>query len=203
MRLDERLNSITHMIGSAFALVATIVLLAVTAGTDVVRVAAVSVYGGAMFFLYLASTLYHSLSGRAKKVFQRLDHIGIYLLIAGTYTPFAIVMLGGTWGWTLFAAAWTLAIIGIVLEATLKDRAGPISSVLYLVMGWMAVVAIRPLLETLDAGTLLWIAAGGVFYTGGFGIMAVKSIRLRHEIWHFFVLGGSACHFIAILLYLR
>lgn len=202
MHRGERLNSITHLVGSALALVATVVLLFLSAGTDLLKVVAFSIYGGTLAFLYLASTLYHSLRGRAKEVFRRLDHIGIYLLIAGTYTPFAIVMLGGAWGWSLFAVVWALAIVGIVLEAVLRDRAGPVSSVLYLVMGWLAVVAVKPFIEAVSLGTLGWIGAGGVFYTAGFGIMAIKSLRFRHEIWHFFVLGGSACHFVAAVLYL-
>lgn len=203
MYRGERLNSITHLVGSAAALVASIVLITLTAGTGVLRVIAFSVYGFTLVFLYLASTLYHSLQGRAKKIFQRIDHIGIYLLIAGTYTPFAIVMLGGAWGWSLFGVVWTMAIIGITCEAVLGDRAGGISSVLYLVMGWIAVVAVRPMIQALDVSTLAWIAAGGLLYTSGFGIMAIKTFRLRHEIWHFFVLGGSTCHFVAMLLFIR
>lgn len=203
MRPGERLNGITHLVGAALALVGLGVLIALVVPTmSALRIVAFSVYGLTLFFMYLASTLYHSLIGRAKEIFHRLDHIGIFLLIAGTYTPFATVMLGGAWGWSLFAAVWALAAAGIIFETTLKDRARPISSVLYLVMGWLAVLAIRPLIDALDLGTLAWILAGGILYTAGFGVMMVKSLRLRHEIWHFFVLGGSACHFVAIVLYL-
>lgn len=204
MRPGERLNSISHLVGTALAVAALIALVVLTARSgSALKIAAFSIYGVSLVFLYLASTLYHSLAGRAKQIFKRLDHIGIFLLIAGTYTPFAIVMLGGPWGWALFGTVWALAAVGIVLEAVFGDRVSAVSSVLYLAIGWLAVLAVKPLVNTLDLGTLLWVGTGGVLYTAGFGLLAIKSLRVRHEIWHFFVLGGSACHFVAMFLYVR
>lgn len=203
MRSGERLNSVSHLVGTALAVVALVTLVALTARSgSALKIVAFSIYGFSLVFLYLSSTLYHSLAGRAKEIFKRLDHIGIFVLIAGTYTPFAIVMLGGTWGWTLFVTVWALAAVGIVLEAVFGDRVGGVSSVLYLVMGWLAVVAVKPLIDALNLATLAWVAAGGIFYTAGFGLLAIKSLRARHEIWHFLVLGGSACHFVAMIRYI-
>lgn len=203
MRRGERINGITHLVGASLSLVGLVVLGVLVVPTmNALRIFAFGIYGFSLLFLYLASTLYHSLIGRAKRVFQRLDHMGIYLLIAGTYTPFAIVMLGGRWGWLIFGAVWGLAATGIVLEAVLKERAGGISSVLYLVMGWLAVVAFRPFMSAISPAMAAWVVSGGILYTAGFGLLAAKSLKVRHEIWHFFVLGGSACHFVAMLLYL-
>lgn len=204
MYRGERFNSISHLVGAVLALAALVLLVvAASRAGDPWRIVSFSVYGATLVSLYLASTLYHSFRGRAKAVFQRLDHVAIYLLIAGTYTPFALVTLRGAWGWTLFGVNWGLAIVGIVAEFVPRNRWRWISSVLYLVMGWLALVAFGPLVRALAPAGLAWLVAGGVVYTLGFVAYAWKSLPRHHEIWHVLVLGGSGCHFVALLLYVR
>lgn len=203
MRRGELLSTISHLVGAALSLPAAVVLVVGSSlAGDAWRIVGAAVYGSSLLFLYLASTLYHGLRGRAKAVFKRLDHIGIFLLIAGTYTPIILLTLRHSpWGWSLLGTVWGLALVGITLEAVFGDRINTVSSVLYLVMGWLALVAFRPLVAALPFGGLAWLVAGGVLYTGGFVFLALRSIRWRHEAWHVFVLGGSACHFLAILVY--
>lgn len=203
MRRGELLSTISHLVGAALSLPAAVVLVVGSSlAGDAWRIVGAAVYGSSLLFLYLASTLYHGLRGRAKAVFKRLDHIGIFLLIAGTYTPIILLTLRHSpWGWPLLGTVWGLALVGITLEAVFGDRINTVSSVLYLVMGWLALVAFRPLVAALPFGGLAWLVAGGVLYTGGFVFLALRSIRWRHEAWHVFVLGGSACHFLAILVY--
>ena len=152
--------------------------------------------------LYTASTLYHAArSPRAKKIFKTLDHSCIYLLIAGTYTPFTLVTLRGSWGWTLFGTVWGLSLFGIIFKIFFVYRFKILSTIVYLIMGWLAIVAIRPLASALSTGGLLWVVAGGFFYTFGVVFYLGQKIPFHHSIWHMFVLGGSACHFVAIMLY--
>lgn len=161
------------------------------------------VYGGALVFLYSISTLYHSLQGRAKQFFLRLDYIAIYLLIAGSYTPFTLITLHGPWGWWLFGIIWGLAALGITLELLIGKKTHTPSLVLYLIMGWMILIAIDPLIEVLPTRGLFWLAAGGALYTGGvFFFLKDDKFKHFHGIWHLFVLGGSICQFICIALYL-
>jgi len=152
--------------------------------------------------LYVASTLYHSVRGRAKSLLQKFDHCSIYLLIAGSYTPFALVSLRGPWGWSLLAAVWTLAVVGIAQEIWFAKGARVLSLVIYLLMGWLAVVAVMPLWEALTPSGFAWLVAGGLFYTVGIIFyVADQRIRHGHGVWHLFVLGGSSCHFFTVLFF--
>jgi len=203
MYYGERLNSFTHLAGTVLAAVGAPVLIVLAARTgDVWKIVGCSIYGAALFLLFGASTLYHSVRGRAKVVLRKLDHCSIYLLIAGTYTPFALVTLRGPWGWTLFGLAWGLAAIGMAQEFVFGKGARHLSIVIYVVMGWMAVAALRPLATGLGAPGLAWLLAGGLLYTGGIVFYVLdERVRHFHGVWHLFVLAGSAAHFIAIAFY--
>jgi len=199
----ERFNSISHLIGAALALagLAVLVVFAALQG-DPWKIASFSIYGASLFMLYTLSTLYHSLRGRAKVFFQKLDHVAIYLLIAGSYTPFTLVTLRGAWGWTLFAIIWGLAIVGIIVDSLHKEGTRTLQMVIYLLMGWLILVATYPLINALPGGGLVLLVLGGVFYTSGIIFYALdRRINHAHGIWHLFVLAGSISHFLAILLY--
>ena len=203
MYRGERMNSITHLIGTVLAL-AGLVVLVVIAGQqgDSWKIVSFSIYGIALVVLYFFSTLYHSIQGVSKKVFQKIDHSAIYLLIAGTYTPFTLVTLRGTLGWFLFAVIWGLALIGIVQDLLHGTGRRILSVVIYLVMGWLALFAIRPLMAALPGAGIIWLVAGGICYTVGVLFYALdKRIIYGHEIFHLFVLAGSACHYVTILVY--
>lgn len=199
----ERFNSISHLIGSAAALVGTACLIVVAARQgDPWKVVSFSIYGVSLILLYGFSTLYHSLAGRGKAVFRTLDHLAIYLLIAGTYTPFTLVTLRGPWGWSIFSVVWGLAVFGIVLD-TLGTR-GPriVPVVIYLVMGWLIVMALKPLMARLAPSGGVWLLVGGLFYTLGVFFYALdKRVRHFHGIWHLFVIAGSLCHYVTIYWY--
>jgi hemolysin III len=166
------------------------------------KIVSFSIYGASLFLLYTLSTLYHSLRGRAKQIFMKLDHVAIYLLIAGSYTPLTLVTLRGAWGWTLFAIIWGLAIVGIIVDGLHKEGSRTIQMIIYLLMGWLILVALYPLIEALPAGGLLLLALGGVFYTSGIIFYAIdERMKHAHGIWHLFVLAGSISHFLAMLLY--
>ncbi len=198
----ERLNSITHLIGAAAALAGLVVLVVLAARQgDEWKIISFSIYGGTLFFLYAVSTLYHSWRGKAKRLFQKLDHIAIYLLIAGTYTPFTLVTLHGAWGWSLFGIIWGLAIVGIIQEAWPKKGPRALSMIIYLLMGWLILVALKPLLHALPLAGFVWLVAGGLCYTVGIVFYALDHKRHFHGIWHLFVLAGSASHFVSVLLY--
>ncbi|KAB8044667.1 PAQR family membrane homeostasis protein TrhA [Janthinobacterium aquaticum] len=199
----ERFNGISHAIGALLAVVGGVILIVAAARTgDPWKIVSCSVYATMLLTLYLTSTLYHSVRGKAKPVLQRLDHCAIYLLIAGTYTPFMLVSLRGPWGWSLFGVVWGLAVIGIVQEWLFAKGARIVSLVIYIAMGWLVVIGIKPLLAALDTRAIAWLVAGGLSYTGGIGFyIADGRLRHAHGIWHLFVLVGSMCHFIAILLY--
>ncbi len=155
-----------------------------------------------MVLLYLASTLYHSTTHEAaKQLFRLFDHTAIFLLIAGTYTPFALGVLRGPWGWSMLTAVWTLAIVGITLKIIARTRHSRISIVLYVLMGWLAVVATKPILELIPLPGILLILAGGIAYTGGLAFFAAHRIRYHHFIWHLFVIAGTICHYFAVLWY--
>lgn len=203
MYRGERLNSYTHLAGLVLAAIGAPLLVALAARSgDASKIVGCSIYGAALFLLFGASTLYHSLRGRAKAILRKLDHCSIYLLIAGTYTPFALVTLRGAWGWTLFGLAWGLALLGIVQEFVFGKGARRLSILIYLVMGWMAVAALRPLAAGLGAPGLAWLLAGGLLYTGGIVFYLLdERVRHFHGVWHLFVLAGSAAHFIAIAFY--
>jgi len=205
MYQGERFNGFSHLVGAALALAGAVVLVVIAArAADPWRIVSFSVFGATLLSLYTVSTLYHSTRGRAKTFFRRLDHCAIYLLIAGTYTPFALVTLRGTLGWTLFGLAWGLAALGIAQEFWLGKGARLVSLLIYLVMGWMGAVALSPLAASLGPVGVAWLLAGGLLYTGGIVFYAFdERIRHFHGIWHLFVLGGSASHWLAVALYVR
>lgn len=199
----EKLNAWTHLVGAVLALIGAVVLVVLAARTgDPWKIVSVSIYGATLVLLYSCSTLYHSFRGRAKEIFQKLDHLSIYLLIAGSYTPFCLVTLRGPWGWSLLAVVWGLALLGGVQELCMRSEARTLSMVIYIVMGWAVVVALVPMLEALGVAGFAWVAAGGVFYTGGI-VFYVLDTRLRHAhgVWHLFVMAGSAAHYFAVLFY--
>jgi len=199
----ERFNSISHLVGAALALAALVVLVVFASlQGDPWKIVSFSIYGATLFLLYTFSTLYHSLRGRAKIVFQKLDHVAIYLLIAGSYTPFTLVTLRGAWGWSLFGIVWGLAILGIVLDCTHRNGPRIYQMVIYLLMGWVVLVALYPLLQNLPTGGMILLVFGGLCYTGGMVFYALdEKMNHAHGIWHLFVLAGSVSHFLAILLY--
>ncbi len=203
MYYGERLNSLTHLAGTLLATAGTAVLVVLAARTgDAWKIVGCSAYGAALCMLYGASTLYHSVRGHWKSVLRKLDHCAIYVLIAGTYTPFALVTLRGPWGWTLFGLAWALAALGIAQEFVFGKGRRRLSILIYVVMGWMGAAAMGPLIEGLGAAGLAWLLGGGLLYTGGIAFYALdERVRHFHGVWHLFVLGGSAAHFIAIAFY--
>jgi hemolysin III len=200
---EEFANTISHGLGLVLAIAAVPILVISAARIGHVRlVVGASVFGGTMVLLYLASTLYHALTHeRAKRIFRLFDHSAIFLLIAGTYTPFTLGVLRGPWGWSILVIVWGLALIGITMKAIVGPRHSWISLVLYLVMGWMAVVAVKPILQSVPTPGILWIVAGGIAYTGGLTFFAAPRLRYSHFIWHLFVIAGTTCHFFAVLWY--
>ncbi len=204
MYYGEKFNSITHLVGAVLAMVGAVLLVVLASRLgDPWKIVSFSVYGAMLLALYVFSTLYHSVRGAgAKNVLKKFDHCAIYLLIAGTYTPFALVTLRGPWGWSLFGVVWGLALVGIVQEIWLAKGARIGSLVIYVLMGWLAVIAIMPLITALTWPGFLWLAGGGLFYTIGIYFYATDHrVRHGHGVWHLFVLGGSFCHYMAILLY--
>ena len=200
---EEIANSISHGLGLLFALTAVpILVLAAMRVRSAQFIVGVSVFGGTMVLLYLASTLYHSLTHEAaKRLFRLFDHAAIFLLIAGTYTPFSLGVLRGPWGWSMLAIVWTLAFVGITLKIRKRTRHSRISIVLYVIMGWLAVVAVKPIVMLIPVPGILLILAGGLAYTGGLAFFAAHRIRYNHFIWHLFVIAGTICHFFAVLWY--
>src|SRR5450759_323542 len=199
---EEIANSIRHGVGFVAELVVFPVLVmgALQHGASAVMGAAV--FGATMSLLYLTSTIYHALpENRGKRVFQILDHGAIYLLIAGTYTPFTLGVLRGAWGWTLFGMIWGLAIFGVVLKSSGGIRYHRLSTALYLAMGWLVVIAAKPLWLHVPGWGLFWLGAGGIAYTVGVGFYTARHMRYAHFVWHLFVLTGTACHFVAVLNY--
>lgn len=199
----ELSNVITHGFGF-LASVAGLVLLVVYAGLygGAREITASALYGASLVVLYLASTVYHSVrTPRARKITRIIDHVAIYVLIAGTYTPFALITLRGTWGWSLFGVAWGLALLGVIYEIFFCGRFKIFSVLVYLGMGWMVIFAIKPLVSSLPLAGVLWLAAGGLAYSLGTIFYAWKSLPHHHAIWHLFVLGGSVCHYVAVLCY--
>ena len=200
-RGEEIANSVSHGVGLLAAMAAAPVLVLSAARQDgAARIAGASVFAAATVLLYLASTLYHALPGnRAKRVFQVLDHAAIFLMIAGTYTPFTLGVLRGAWGWTLFGLVWGLALAGVVLTAIGGVRYPKLTTGLYLAMGWLILVAVKPLWLRMPLEGLFWLLAGGIAYTVGVAFYAAKRVRYSHFVWHLFVIAGTACHFIAVL----
>ncbi len=199
---EEIAHSITHGVGAALAVAGLVILVVLAAGrADAWRIVAFSVYGATLVLLYLASTLYHAFPWpRVKRVFKVLDHTSIYLLIAGTYTPICLVALRGPWGWTLFGLIWAMALGGILAKIAFIGRARLLSVAFYLAMGWLAVIAVKPMGAMMPKPAIAWIVAGGLFYTLGVGFYAMKRVRYHHAVWHGFVLCGSVAHFFAMMV---
>jgi len=200
-RGEELANSISHgvaLLGS----VAAIPVLVIGALRDggAIAVVGASIFGATMLLLYLASTLYHALPhGRAKRLFVLIDHSAIFLLIAGTYTPFTLGVLRGSWGWTLFGLVWGLALFGILMKIRFGTRYQGLSTALYLAMGWLVVIAAKPLIASVELAGLLWLVAGGLAYTVGVIFFALDGrVRYAHFVWHLFVMAGTASHFMAV-----
>ncbi|MCW8859219.1 MAG: hemolysin III family protein [Deltaproteobacteria bacterium] len=200
---EEVANSITHGIGALLSIggLAVLVGFASLRG-DAWHIVSCSIFGSALVFSYLASALYHSIPlEKTKKILRTIDHSAIYLLIAGTYTPFMLVNLRGPWGWSLFGAVWGIALIGIILKTAVFSKIHGLSTALYLLMGWIIVIAIKPMLSVLERGGLELLLLGGLAYTVGVVFYAWKKLPYNHAIWHLFVLAGSCFHFFAILFY--
>lgn len=197
---DEIASALTHGLGAVAALAGGAVLITLAAiHGDAWQLGASIVFGITLLLLYTASTLYHAIQHPvAKGRLKVFDHCAIYLLIAGSYTPFTLIGLRGAWGYSLFAAIWTIAIAGVIFKLFYTGRFKLLSTIIYIVMGWLVIIAIKPLLTSLDAWTLGWLLAGGVFYTLGTYFYHRESIRYSHAIWHLFVIAGSVCHYIAV-----
>jgi hemolysin III len=196
---EEIANSISHGIGFVAALAALPVLVMGAMDEGASAIIGAAIFGSAVAILYLTSTVYHALPPRrAKHVFRLLDHAAIYLPIAGTYTPFTLGVLRGPWGWTLFGVVWSLAVLGIVLKSFRGIRHPRLSTAVYMAIGWLIVVAARPLVTLVPAWGLFWLAAGGLAYTAGVGFYAARRLPYAHTAWHLCVMAGTACHFVAV-----
>ena len=200
---EEVANSVSHGLGLSASVAAfPVLVMAAQARGDTAGIVGASVFATTTVLLYLASTLFHALPRcRAKRVFQILDHSAIYLLIAGTYTPFTLGVLRGDWGWTLFGLVWGMAIAGTVLKALGGVRYTTLSTWTYLAMGWLVVIAAKTVWTLVPAWGLFWLVAGGIAYTAGAVFFMAERIRYFHFVWHLFVVAGTACHFIAVLRY--
>ena len=199
----ERFNAWTHLVGAVLACIGAVWLL-VMASLDGSpwKIVSVAIYGLTLLLLYSISTVYHSVRGRSKVIMQKFDHLSIYLLIAGSYTPFCLVTLHGPWGWSLFGIVWGMAVIGMLQEIKPRSEARILSIVIYAVMGWIVLVAVKPLLAALGTAGFVWLATGGVMYTVGIIFFALDHrLRHAHGIWHLFVIAGSVLHFVAIAHY--
>ena len=201
---EERANSITHGIGAALSIAALVILVVLASRRgDTWRIVSFSIYGATLFLLYLSSTLYHGFANpKIKNIFRILDHSAIYLLIAGSYTPITLTLMRGVWGWTLFGLAWAMAIVGIIVTALLLDKLKVLLVSSYVIMGLMVVIAIKPMIQMLPRGMIIWIIIGGGCYILGIIFYLWKRLPYHHTIWHLFVLAGSISHFLGILFYL-
>ena len=200
-RFEELVNAVTHGVGVVGSLAGGAVLITLAAlWGDAWHVTGASVFAGSLVLLYTASTLYHAVPfERAKRRLKTFDHCAIYVLIAGTYTPFTLVGLRGPWGWSLLVTIWVLAAVGIVFKLFFTGRFTVVSTLMYVAMGWLVVVAAGPLVEALPAATLWWLVAGGLAYTAGTAFYLSRRVPYAHAVWHLFVLAGSVCHFAAVV----
>jgi hemolysin III len=200
---EETLNAWTHGFGALFGLVGlTVLVVLASLRGDAWHIVSCSIYGATLVLLFSSSTLYHSCrSERAKHICRIVDHASIYLLIAGTYTPFVLVTLRGGWGWSLFGVVWGLALAGIIFQIFFVSRFRLLQTLIYLLMGWLVVVAAGPLLARVPRPGLYWLLAGGLSYTVGALFYLWKKLPYHHAVWHLFVLAGGMCHYFAILLY--
>ncbi len=203
-RAEEWANIVTHGFGALLSVVglSALIILAVPQG-EINLLVGCSIFGISLVILYTASTLYHSVrSPRLKHILRIVDHSAIYLLIAGTYTPFVLIYFDGGWVWTLLCLEWGIAVVGIILKLFYTGRFGIASTIAYIAMGWLVVVGMKPLLAAAPMGSVIWLATGGLLYTGGVVFFAWSRLPFNHAIWHLFVLGGSICQFLALALYL-
>ena len=200
---EEIANSISHGVGALLAIAGTpILIISALRQNNATAVVGAAIFGTTLINLYLSSTLYHALANdKAKRLFNVLDHAAIYLLIAGTYTPFTLGVLHGPWGWTLFGMVWGLALGGVLLKTVGRMWKGKFSTILYVAMGWLVLIALKPLWQLMPFWGLFWLLGGGLMYTAGVVFFAMDRIRFGHFVWHLFVVAGSVCHFIAILMY--
>lgn len=201
---DEWLNTLTHFLGFLLAVggVPVLITLAALLGTER-QIVTFSIFGAALLFTYMSSTIYHYVQpGEFKRFMRRMDHISIYLLIAGTYTPFVLVGLQGAWGWSLFGILWGLAVVGVFAKLGFGHRYDLVSTVAYVAMGWIGLVAVVPMVRNLPTPSLILIFAGGISYTIGAVFYALEKLRFNHAIWHLFCLGGSVLQFIAVFFLL-
>jgi hemolysin III len=200
---EEIANSVSHGLGFlAVVAVCPILIVSAVRHDGPAAIVGASVFAFTMMLLYITSTLYHAMTpNKAKRVFQILDHGAIFLLIAGTYTPFTLGVLRGAWGWTLFGLVWGIAVVGIVLKSIGGVRYKRLSTILYLAMGWLVIIVVKPLWFNMPSWGLFWLLAGGMAYTAGVGFYTAKRIRYAHFVWHLFVIAGSVCHCIAVLRY--
>ncbi len=200
---EETVNAWTHGLGALLSLVGLAVLVVIASRHgDAWHIVSCSIYGATLVLLFSSSTLYHSCRDeQAKHICRIIDHASIYLLIAGTYTPFVLVSLRGSWGWSLFGVVWGLALAGIVFQVFFVSRFRVLQTLIYLAMGWLAVIAIKPLLTRVPLPGLIWLLAGGLSYTVGALFYLWKRLPFHHAVWHIFVLAGGVCHYFAILLY--
>ncbi len=202
---EELFNSISHLVGATAALAGLVVLVVLASlRGDPWEIVSFSVYGTTLVLLFTFSTLYHGLRGRAKKIFRQLDHLSIYLLIAGTYTPFTLVTLRGGWGWSIFGVIWGLAVLGMIVDSLPQKGRRLLPMVIYLLMGWLVLIALRPLLLALPPAGFAGLLLGGVMYTVGVIFYVLdKRVCCFHGIWHLFVLGGAVSHYFTVLFYVK
>jgi len=201
---EEITNSITHGVGIVLSIAALVILVVLASRRgDAWRIVSFSIYGASLILLYMSSTLYHSfVNPKIKNIFRILDHSAIYLLIAGTYTPVTLTLMRGAWGWTLFGLAWGMAIGGIIITALLLDKLKSLLVLSYVAMGLLVVIAIKPMIQMVPRGMIIWLFIGGACYLLGIIFYLWKRLPYHHPIWHIFVLGGSISHFLGILFYL-
>lgn len=200
---EEIANSVSHGVGFLAAItVSPVLIISAVRHDGSAAVVGASIFAFTMLLLYITSTLYHALArNKAKRIFQILDHSAIFLLIAGTYTPFTLGVLRGAWGWTLFGLVWGTAVVGIVIKSIGSVRYKRLSTVLYLVMGWLIIIAVKPIWLKMPSWGFFWLLLGGIAYTTGVVFFAAKRIRYAHFVWHLFVIAGTACHCVAVLGY--
>ena len=200
---EEIANSVTHGIGTGLSIAALALLVSLAAVQgDAWRIVSFSIYGASLVLLYLSSTLYHGFQEpKIKDIFHRFDHAAIFILIAGSYTPFTLVVMRNTLGWTIFGIVWSLTVLGIVFRMIFINRFRKLTVAIYLAMGWLILAAIKPIGDLLPTGAFVWLAAGGAAYSFGVVFYLWRKMHYSHLIWHIFVISGSVCHFLAILFY--
>jgi len=203
IHFEERTNSISHGIGIVLSIIGLIVMLPIASlHGDAWRIISTSIYCGSLVLLYSISTLYHSVkSPKINNILKILDHSSIYLLIAGSYTPFVLVNFRGAWGWSMFGVVWGIAFFGIIFKVFINNHIEWVSTLLYVIMGWLIVITQAPIAEVLDWYGFIWLLVGGLFYTGGVAFFTYDRIPYFHTIWHVFVILGSLCHYYAIMMY--